>query len=114
MALAVSIGAMRSEPPSVGTKLRCPFCGAPETERFEMEGRRIIVFPCLFSPVVPLDLPEADLAAHLQETYGSEGRAYFQRQCDRLHYFVAAGRGQQILESETSSPAPPGAASGSP
>ncbi len=68
--------------------LRCPFCGAAETERLLVEGRRVLIFSCLFSPVVDPDLPDGDIPRVLQEAYAAEGNAYFRRQCDRLHYFM--------------------------
>lgn len=68
--------------------LRCPFCGAPETERLLVEGRRVLIFSCLFSPVVDPALPDTEIPRVLREEYAAEGNAYFRRQCDRLHYFV--------------------------
>lgn len=68
--------------------LHCPFCGAAETERLLVEGRRVLIFACLFSPVVDPALPDAEIPRFLEEAYASEGNAYFRRQCDRLHYFM--------------------------
>jgi hypothetical protein len=68
--------------------LRCPFCGSTETDRLEMEGRLVLVFSCMFSPVVDPGLSAEELARVLRESYGEQGRGYFQRQCDRLHYYV--------------------------
>ncbi len=66
----------------------CPFCGASETDRFDLEGRRFLVFGCMFTPVIPPDLPEDRLGEYLARTYGAEGAAYFRRTCDRLHLHV--------------------------
>ncbi len=79
----MSAGSVSGEGP-----LRCPFCGAPETDRIEMEGRLVLVFSCMFSPVVDPGLSAQELARVLRESYGEQGRGYFQRQCDRLHYYV--------------------------
>jgi hypothetical protein len=86
----------------------CPFCGAEEKERFVLEDRLVLVFPCMFSPVVDPAIPEESLGAHLQENYGSHGRGYFQRQCNLLHYYVTQGKGAKVLQpgGETSPPAP--------
>lgn len=71
-------------------KLNCPFCGAPETERLVMDERLVVVFPCMFSPVLDASAKEEELPALLSE-FAKEGSAYFQKQCDRLHYFVTKG-----------------------
>ncbi len=39
-------------------KLNCPFCGAPETERLVMDERLVVVFPCMFSPVLEASAKE--------------------------------------------------------
>ncbi len=64
--------------------LRCPFCGQPETERVDVEGKRMIVFPCMFSPLIERGVPEGALQEHLDREYGQQ-EGYFRRQCDRLH-----------------------------
>lgn len=93
--------------------LTCPFCGAPETDRIDVEGRRCLVFACMFSPVVDPSLGEAALAAHLAATFPAErGGAYFRATCDRLHYFMTAGPGGKALLGDAAgdppaSPAPP-------
>ncbi|MGP8135326.1 MAG: hypothetical protein ACLQD8_04185 [Thermoplasmata archaeon] len=83
--------------------LTCPFCGAPESERIDIEGQRFVVFPCMFTPAVDPRIPEKDLEAHLHEEYGRQGPQYFRSMCDRLHLVVvrepAAG-----ATSEHSSP----------
>ena len=88
--------------PDEGTgPLRCPFCGAPETERLRVEGRRVLIFACLFSPVVDPALPDPEIPRFLKEAYASEGNAYFRRQCDRLHYFML-----KKMEPPTAAPGP--------
>ncbi|MCL4324040.1 MAG: hypothetical protein M1144_01030 [Candidatus Thermoplasmatota archaeon] len=72
---------------TVSSKLLCPFCGREEAEREMIEGKRLIVFPCMFSPLVELSVPEDALQEHLNSTYGKDP-AYFRRQCDRLHLAV--------------------------
>lgn len=81
--------------------LRCPFCGAPETERLLVEGRRVLIFSCQFSPVLDPALPDPEIPRFLREEYAAEGNAYFRRQCDRLHYFVL-----KRLEPPTPGPGP--------
>ncbi len=78
--------------------LACPFCGAPETDRFDLEGRRFLVFRCLFSPEVDPALGDAELARHLAEVYrDGTGPGYFRQMCDRLHVYVTAGAGARHL-----------------
>ncbi|MCI4320379.1 MAG: hypothetical protein L3J87_02830 [Thermoplasmata archaeon] len=69
-------------------KVQCPFCGAPETERINMEGHRFLVFSCMFTPEVDPALDESALPQHLAKEYGPNGNTYFRRQCDRLHLVV--------------------------
>ncbi|MGI0055662.1 MAG: hypothetical protein ACREBT_01115 [Thermoplasmata archaeon] len=69
--------------------LACPFCGALETDRFEIEGTRFLVFACMFSPSVDLALSDEEIARHLERDYGPKGSAYFRSMCDRLHLVVA-------------------------
>lgn len=81
----------------------CPFCGAPETDRFDLEGRRFLVFRCLFSPSVDPALSEEALARHLATVYGSQGAAYFRRSCDRLHLYVTKGPAAEALGARPTS-----------
>lgn len=88
-----------------GGTLHCPFCGAVESERFVLEGRRVIVFPCEFTALTDPAWPEEDLPRHLRATYGAEGRDYFRRQCDRLHYFVVSAESKRAREENLREPA---------
>lgn len=78
----------------------CPFCGAAETDRFDLEGRRFLVFACMFTPAVDPATPEAELPALLARDYGAGGQGYFRRMCDRLHLYVADGEGARHLKGE--------------
>ena len=88
--------------------LACPFCGAPETDRFDLEGHRFLVFRCLFSPEVDPKLTEAEIAEHLARDYGPQGSGYFRSMCDRLHLYVTQGNGARALgatpDTESSDP----------
>jgi hypothetical protein len=78
--------------------LRCPFCGAAETDRFDLEGQRFLVFACQFTPSVDPSLDDVALAAHLASAYRPDGAgAYFRRTCDRLHLYVTKGEGARVL-----------------
>ena len=59
----------------------------------------MLVFPCLFSPVVDPKTPEEQLPDLLRENYGAHGKGYFQRQCDLLHYHVTKGKGARVLQN---------------
>jgi hypothetical protein len=76
--------------------LVCPFCGAPETDRFTLEGHRFLVFRCLFSPEVEEGLTDAEIAERLRR-FASEGPAHFRGTCDRLHIYVTKGEGARHL-----------------
>lgn len=80
--------------------LRCPFCGAPETDRLDLEGRRFVVFRCLFTPEVDPTRPEEEVARRLEAEY-REGMAggYFREMCDRLHLYVTKGEGARVLRA---------------
>jgi hypothetical protein len=78
--------------------LVCPFCGAPETERIDIEGRRFLVFRCMFTPEVEPSLSDAEISALLTGEFGSDGRGYFRGTCDRLHVYVTQGEGAKILD----------------
>lgn len=68
--------------------LTCPFCGAAESDRIEVEGKRFVVFPCMFTPALDPRIPEAELEEHLRVEYGRQGPQYFRSMCDRLHLVV--------------------------
>ena len=84
--------------------LTCPFCGAPETDRIDMEGSRILIFGCLFSPQVPPGMPDTELEAHLRTTYSQGGSAYFRGMCDRLHLYVTKGEAARELGADPTGP----------
>ncbi len=85
----------------------CPFCGAPETERLTLEGKRFFVFPCLFTPEVDPDWSEEEVAHHLSTAFGEGGSGYFRGMCDRLHLYVTKGEGGRELRAERSTPSGP-------
>ena len=76
--------------------LVCPFCGAPETDRFSLEGHRFLVFRCLFSPEVEEGLSDEEVVERLR-AFASQGPAYFRGTCDRLHVYVTKGAGAREL-----------------
>jgi hypothetical protein len=84
----------------------CPFCGAPETDRIDLEGRRFLVFRCLFTPQVDPTWDEGTLDQHLRTDYGPDGGAYFRRTCDRLHLYVTQGSAARELGAAASGPEP--------
>jgi len=77
--------------------LHCPFCGAPETARLDLEGHRFLVFQCQFTPEVEPTLTEPEIEERLVARFGHEGSAYFRKTCDALHVYVAKGEGARIL-----------------
>jgi len=83
--------------------LSCPFCGAPETDRVEIEGARYLVFRCLFTPRVEPGLADPEIAERLERLAGPDRAAYFRRTCDALHVYVTKGEGARLL---TGRPAP--------
>ncbi len=86
-----------SDGPPAGA-LRCPFCGAPESERFELDGTRFVVFPCQFTWEGEPGLSEEALADRLRAEAEEGGPSYFRRTCDRLHLFVTKGEGARELQ----------------
>lgn len=76
--------------------LSCPFCGAPETDRFTLEGHRFLVFKCLFSPEVEEGLTDDEILERLR-AFSAQGSAYFRGTCDRLHVYVTKGAGARSL-----------------
>ena len=78
--------------------LSCPFCGAPETDRFDLEGQRFLVFACMFTPALDPGMSERELVEHLRTAYPPDASgAYFRRMCDRLHLHVTTGPGARAL-----------------
>jgi len=88
--------------------LSCPFCGAAETDRIEIEGQRFLVFGCMFTPRVELGLDDGEVAARLDALRAIDRRRYFQGTCDALHVYVTKGEGARFLTN--SGPAEPPAA----
>jgi hypothetical protein len=88
--------------------LQCPFCGAPETDRLDVDGRRFVVFECMFTPEVNPALSDEEVAERLATDFAEEGSGYFRRLCDRLHLHVTAGEGaRRLLASKGSAPNDP-------
>jgi hypothetical protein len=77
--------------------LACPFCGAPETDRFDIEGRRFLVFQCMFSPRVEPGLSDDEIRDRLHTAFGAQGAAFFRGTCDALHVYVTKGDGARLL-----------------
>jgi hypothetical protein len=84
--------------------LTCPFCGAPETDRIDLEGTRFLVFRCQFSPQVDPAWDDERLAHELVRLHADQGNAYFRGMCDRLHLFVTKGEGARELTRGTAAP----------
>ena len=78
--------------------LSCPFCGASETDRIDLEGKRFLVFACQFTPEVDPAWDDSRLAAELPSRFGRSGTAYFRGMCDRLHLYVTKGEGALTLQ----------------
>ncbi len=87
----------------------CPFCGSPQTDRIDLEGRRFLVFACMFTPEVDPSLSEGEVDSLLRKAFSSQGSGYFRKTCDALHVYVAKGEGARVLTS----PRPPPARSAS-
>jgi hypothetical protein len=83
---------------------QCPFCGAPETDRIDLEGSRYLVFRCMFTPRVDPRLDEAALSQHLSGSFTGPSAEYFRGVCDRLHLHVTKGEGARVLTSPSSTP----------
>ena len=79
--------------------LSCPFCGAPQTDDFVLEGHRFLVFGCLFSPEVEPGLSDEEIRERLT-TVRAQGPAYFRGTCDRLHLYVTKGDGARWLGAD--------------
>jgi hypothetical protein len=77
--------------------LNCPFCGAPETERLDVEGQRFLIFGCMFSPRVEPDLSDEEVADRLRAAVGTDAGRFFRGTCDALHVYVTKGEGARFL-----------------
>jgi hypothetical protein len=77
--------------------LNCPFCGAPETERLEVEGARFLVFGCMFTPRVEPGLSDSEITERLRAAVGTDANRYFRGTCDALHVYVTKGEGARFL-----------------
>jgi hypothetical protein len=77
--------------------LQCPFCGSPESDRIDLEGRRFLVFACMFTPEVDPRAPDPELAQRLATDFGPQGSGYFRRTCDALHLHVTKGEAADAL-----------------
>jgi hypothetical protein len=88
----------KSSPANVAVVQACPFCGGPESDRIDLEGRRFLVFRCMFTPEVDPNLSEERLAEFLSTNFrpGQQG-GYFRGMCDRLHLYVTKGEGAKRL-----------------
>jgi hypothetical protein len=84
--------------------LHCPFCGASETDRFVLEGRRFLVFGCMFTPEVDPALSDAEIEGRFDEQFRGKGADYFRATCDRLHVYVTKGEGARALGAGESAP----------
>jgi hypothetical protein len=81
--------------------LHCPFCGVEESDRLDIDGKRFVVFPCLFTPEVDPALSDESVQRALSETHPQGGTPYFRGMCDRLHLYVTAGEGGRRLTGRT-------------
>lgn len=79
--------------------LACPFCGAPETDRFAVEGVHYLVFRCMFTPKVDAGLTDAEIEDRFRTAFSGRSSEYFRGTCDALHVYVAKGEGARILTS---------------
>jgi hypothetical protein len=94
-----------SEPsPAAAPPLRCPFCGAAESDRLTIDGRRFVVFACMFTPEVDPAASDEVLAERLRTDYAGRGGAYFRGMCDRLHLSVTTGPAAEALRRSAGSP----------
>ena len=87
--------------------LTCPFCGAPETERLDVEGRRFLIFGCMFTPRVDADLSDDEIADRLRAVVGTDANRYFRGTCDVLHVYVTKGEGARFLTAPGEKSLPP-------
>ncbi len=85
---------------------RCPVCGRDESERFELEGRWFVVFPCQFTLEAEPGTSEERLTEQLEAARPKAGQSPFQPTCDRLHLYVTKGAGASALRPEQRGRAP--------
>jgi hypothetical protein len=76
--------------------LNCPFCGARETERIEIEGARYLIFACMFTPRIEPGLSDEEVAERLRAV-GTDASRFFRGTCDALHVYVTKGEGARFL-----------------
>lgn len=81
--------------------LVCPFCGSGLTDRIDIDGKRFLVFRCMFTPEIDPTLSDPEVADRLQASHGGPGDPYFRGMCDRLHRYVTKGEGARILTGAT-------------
>ncbi len=87
--------------------LHCPFCGADETDRFDLDGHRFLVFGCMFTPRVDPAASDAELERLLTTAFPRDGAgAYFRQSCDKLHLYVTSGAGGTALKATRGDRAP--------
>ncbi|MCI4324630.1 MAG: hypothetical protein L3K00_01910 [Thermoplasmata archaeon] len=79
--------------------LHCPFCASPETDRIDLDGRRFVVFACMFTPEVDPAMSDEQVTTLLATAHPTGGGPYFRGMCDRLHLYVTAGEGGKRLTS---------------
>ena len=75
-------------PADAAEALVCPFCGASLTDRVDLEGKRFLVFRCMFTPEVDPAMSDGEIAERLRAEHAGGGSAYFRGVCDRLHAYV--------------------------
>jgi len=63
-----------------------------------LEGRRFLVFRCLFSPAIDPKWTDAEIAPRLVSEFGPDGPGFVRRTCDKLHLYVTKGAGARALE----------------
>jgi hypothetical protein len=89
-----------------GDMLHCPFCGADETDRLDLEGKRFVVFACMFTPQVDPARSDEEVAAELSRAHPVGATPYFRGMCDRLHLYVTVGEGGRRLTASDPPTAP--------
>lgn len=72
-----------------------------------MEGRRFLVFGCMFTPRVDPELSDAEVAERLRAVGDTDRRKFFQGTCDLLHVYVTKGEGARFLTTPSPPPAGP-------
>jgi hypothetical protein len=84
--------------------LTCPFCGAAETERLDLEGARYLIFACMFTPRIDPELSDDAVAESLRAFAGTDPNRYFRGTCDALHVYVTKGEGARFLTGPLAGP----------